>query len=279
MAALALDVYTSPLRDLPGGGSFSPTTATLVMGPTEAVLIDTGYAREDVDEIAARVTRHGKALSAICITHAHPDHYLGLGALLKRFPDAKPVAAPPVADAIRRGLEAARTTWRARFEGLALDNTIVPEPLDGSRLTVDGEVLHVMTIGQGDIPDNTVVHVPCIDAVVAGDVVYNGVHPFLGASGPDEWPQWIASIDAIAALSPRRVVAGHKRPELPDDDLVASLGATRSYIAEFIQAVDQADSARDVISRMLDLYPDHANPSALISAAKAAINRRTSTHA
>ena len=43
MTDLQLDVYTSPMRDLSNGGQFSPTTATLVLGPTEAVLVDTGY--------------------------------------------------------------------------------------------------------------------------------------------------------------------------------------------------------------------------------------------
>lgn len=37
MSTLTLDVYTSPQRELPGGVPFSPTTATLVLEPTETV--------------------------------------------------------------------------------------------------------------------------------------------------------------------------------------------------------------------------------------------------
>ena len=52
MTDLRLDVYTSPMRDLSNGGQFSPTTATLVLGPTEAVLVDTQYTESDVAELA-----------------------------------------------------------------------------------------------------------------------------------------------------------------------------------------------------------------------------------
>lgn len=40
MTELTLDVYTSPMRDISTGGQFSPTTSTLLTGPTEAVLVD-----------------------------------------------------------------------------------------------------------------------------------------------------------------------------------------------------------------------------------------------
>ncbi|MDV6279181.1 MBL fold metallo-hydrolase [Rhodococcus jostii] len=279
MPILSLDVYTSPQRELPAGGSFSPTTATLVLGPTEAVLIDTGYTLDDVREIASRLERSARSLTTIYITHAHPDHYLGLEWLLTHFPQARAVAVPAVAEKIAQDLELTRTRWAAMFGGLALENSAVPEPLDGTALRVDGEELRILTIGQGDIPHNTVVHIPAIEAVIAGDIVYNGINPFLAASGPKEWPQWIASVDEVAALSPRIVVAGHKRPELPDDDPAASLGGTRAFINAFIDAVDHKETARDVVRHLQSLFPEYGNPSALIGSAAAAFKRKTNTHA
>ena len=52
MTELTLDVYTSPMRDISTGGQFSPTTSTLLTGPTEAVLVDTQYMEGDVAELA-----------------------------------------------------------------------------------------------------------------------------------------------------------------------------------------------------------------------------------
>jgi glyoxylase-like metal-dependent hydrolase (beta-lactamase superfamily II) len=273
MSGLRLDVYTSPLRDLENGGQFSPTTSTLVFGPTESVLIDTQYTSDDVDEVIRRIEATGTDLTTIYVTHAHADHYFGLERLLERFPHADAVAAPVVAADIAARDEANRASWADMFKGHALDNTVIPEPLDGTILGVDDDVLRTVVVGQADIPNNTVVHIPSLAAVVAGDVIYNGINPFLAASDPDGWRGWLESIAKVAELDPRIVVAGHKRPELPDDDIPASVGATRSYIRDFLTEVELASDSRDLVARMQRRYPDHGNPSALILSAVTALRR------
>ena len=56
-------------------------------------------------------------------------------------------------------------------------------------------------------------HVPDMGLLVAGDVVYNGVHLYLtesdGIAGIDEW---LAALDTAEALRPATVIAGHKDP-------------------------------------------------------------------
>ena len=260
MSDLRLDVYTSPLRDLPNGGQFSPTTSTLVFGPTEAALVDTQYMADDVDEVIRRIDATGTTLTAIYVTHAHADHYFGLQRLLERFPQARAVAAPVVAAEIAAGNDTIRADWADMFSGAALDNTAIPEPLDGDTITVDGEELRAIVVGQADIPNNTVLHIPSIAAVVAGDVVYNGINPFLAVSDPDGWHSWLESLAKVAELHPRIVVAGHKRPELPDDDIAASVGATSAYLRDFLTEVEAASGSRDLVARMQRRYPDHGNP-------------------
>ena len=131
MSDLRLDVYTSPPRDLDNGGQFSPTTSTLVYGPTESVLVDTQYMADDVDEVIRRIEATRTTLTAIYVTHAHADHYFGLERLLERFPTARAVAAAVVADEIAAGNDTIRADWSTMFSGAALDNTAIPEPLDG----------------------------------------------------------------------------------------------------------------------------------------------------
>ena len=154
MTDLRLDVYTGPMRDLSNGGQFSPTTATLVLGPTEAVLVDTQYMEADVAELARRITMSGRTLTAIYVTHAHADHYFGLERLLDQFPHARPLALPAVVAGIAAGNETARSEWAERFGGEALDNTAVPEPLDGDTITVDGQPLAPSTSGKPTFPNN-----------------------------------------------------------------------------------------------------------------------------
>ncbi|WP_369227908.1 MBL fold metallo-hydrolase [Streptomyces sp. R39] len=275
MTDLTLDVYTGPLRELPNGGEFSPTTSTIISGPTEAVLVDTQYMESDVAELIRRIEASGRTLTTIYITHAHADHYFGLERLLERFPQARAVALPSVATAIKAGNEDERKHWRLFFGGAALDNTVIPEPLDGDTILIDGQELKAMEVGLADIAPATILWVPSISAVVAGDAIYNGVNVFLAASGPEEWPRWIESVDKIAALNPRTVIAGHKRPDLPDDDLTATIEHTRAYIRRFIEELENSSNSRDLVARMQRHYPDHANPSALVLSAITASKHKT----
>ena len=103
---LQLQVVVSPSVDVAIGGTFSPTTATIITGPSEAVLVDTLYTPDDVERLGTAIEATGKRLTTIYITHAHFDHYVGLGALLERFPQARGVALAPVAQLARENLEA-----------------------------------------------------------------------------------------------------------------------------------------------------------------------------
>jgi glyoxylase-like metal-dependent hydrolase (beta-lactamase superfamily II) len=272
--SLRLEVFTARQRELDNGGSFSPTTSTLIAGSTESVLVDTQYMADDVDAVIDQVVASGTTLTAVYVTHAHADHYFGLERILERFPHARPLAAPVVAADIAAGNEATRARWAEMFSGTALDNTVVPLPLDGDTLTIDGEELRAIVVGQADIPNNTVLHVPSIGAVVAGDVIYNGINPFLAESDDAGWQGWLESVANVAELSPRLVVAGHKRPELPDDDPAASVEFTRDYISAFIAELDAASGSRDLVARMQARFPDLGNPSALILSAVNAFKRR-----
>ena len=132
MTDLQLDVYTSPMRDLSNGGQFSPTTATLVLGPTEAVLVDTQYMESDVAELARRIATSGRTLTAIYVTHAHADHYFGLERLLDQFPQARPLALPAVAADIAAGNETARSSGPS---GSAATRSTTPSSRNHSRAT------------------------------------------------------------------------------------------------------------------------------------------------
>jgi glyoxylase-like metal-dependent hydrolase (beta-lactamase superfamily II) len=271
---LDLHVIVGPAVDVAIGGTFSPTTATILTGPTEAVLVDTLFTPEDVERLAKAIDATGKTLTTIYITHAHFDHYFGLGALLERFPGVRGVALPAVAEVVRATHEAGRALAEHWLPGKTVNPSVLPEALDGETISLDGHELRAIEVGQGDIAHSTVLHVPCIDAVVAGDVVYNGVHQMLGVSGPDDWRRWIESVGKIAALNPKVVIAGHKRTDLPDDDIPAIVDGTRDYISAFIEELADADDAQTLIARMTQRFPDRINPATLQFSAAAAMERK-----
>jgi hypothetical protein len=80
--------------------------------------------------------------------------------------------------------------------------------------------------------------------------------------------EWIAALDKIDALKSSAVVAGHKIPS--NDDSPKNVEETRRYIRDFIRSNDATTTARELYDKMLELYPDRANPGALWSSAAAA---------
>jgi glyoxylase-like metal-dependent hydrolase (beta-lactamase superfamily II) len=100
--------------------------------------------------------------------------------------------------------------WKASFPGELPRTPVLPEPLTDAQFELEGQMLRAVSVGQGDTEHSTVLHVPSAAAVVGGDVVYNGVHMMTAETDEQSRGAWIASLDAVAALNPSTVVAGHK---------------------------------------------------------------------
>ena len=278
MSALRLQVYTSPTRAIRGAGerTFSPVTSTLITGERDAVLVDAGFIREDVDALGDMIAAAGKRLTTIFVTHGHSDHYFGGGRLAERFPGVRMVAAPGVVEYVRAHRDADVQLLEAMFGDTFTPPTLLPEPLDSDLIDLEGHELRVIDVGQGDIAPSTVLHVPELGAVMVGDIAYHGIHQMLGMSGPADWDAWIRSVDTIERLKPRTVVVGHKKPELSDDDVPAILEGTRDYIRDFAEAAARASSARDIVGAMTARYPDRGNLTTLLFSAGAAARAKAS---
>jgi glyoxylase-like metal-dependent hydrolase (beta-lactamase superfamily II) len=140
--------------------------------------------------------------------------------------------------------------------------------LDGDTIELEGNRLVAIKVGHTDTDDSTCLHVPAIDLIVAGDAVYNGIHPFLIESNRRTRLEWIAALDKLEALKPKFVVAGHKIPT--NDDNPRCIAETRQYIKDFIRLNDQTGTPRELYDRMLALYPNLVNPGSLWSSAQSA---------
>ncbi|MCX2749829.1 MBL fold metallo-hydrolase [Arthrobacter sp. MI7-26] len=267
-----------PAREFPGipTGKFSPCTATLLTGPTEAVLIDALYLKDDVRELGDLIERTGKKLTTIYLTHAHADHYLGFGPLLERFPEARAVALPHVVEGIKDTMEEQREQWGLLFGDACVSAGPVPDPLDGHTLHVDGYPVEIIEVKQADIHPTSIVHVPAIGVVVAGDSIYNEIHPMLGLSTPAEWQDWLETVDLVESLNPRMVVSGHRRPDGDDYAVDDMISTTRAYIKDFAAAYQDAKDAEELVRVMVAKYPRHGNLWTLQFSAQSAITLRDS---
>jgi glyoxylase-like metal-dependent hydrolase (beta-lactamase superfamily II) len=245
-------------------------SATLIYGERDAVLVDTFLTVEQCNGLADAIVASEKALKAIYVTHAHGDHFFGLKILQDRFPNVQALAIPEVVARMKLQItpDKLNSRWRKLFPNQIPDVISIADPLEGNEIDLEGNKLVVVRVGHTDTDDTTCLHVPSIGLVVAGDAVYNGIHPFLVESNRQTRLEWIAALDKIDALKPSAVVAGHKIPS--NDDSPQNVEETRQYIRDFIRLNDATKTARELYDKMLELYPARANPGSLWSSAVAA---------
>jgi len=268
-------VFTGRWSSMHIGGTFPPTTATLLTGPTEAILVDAAFLTDDVSALGDLIADTGKKLTTIYITHGHADHFFGIASLLQRFPHARAFALPSVLDYIGDTVAEQTGQWNAMFGDRVVKCEVLPEVLETSTLSVDGVAADVIEVEQADITPSSIVHVPTTGVVVAGDAVYNEIHPMLGLSTPEQWRKWIGTVDLVERLNPTMIVAGHKRPDSDDRAVQAMLSTTRAYIEDFAVSCENASSADELIAAMIDKYPGHGNRWTLEFSASQALSNRT----
>jgi glyoxylase-like metal-dependent hydrolase (beta-lactamase superfamily II) len=268
-APLTWDVYVTELEptasdDPPPGANewlWSPTSATLISGERDAVLVE-ALLTHQAGDLADWVAAHGKNLTTVYITHGHGDHWFGLSVILERFPEARGFALPTVIEQMRQGsTPELLATWNSLFPGEIPDDLVLAEPLSGHTIDLEGHDLAAVELGHTDTDGTTCLHVPDIGLVVAGDAVYNDVHQYLRESSPEGRREWIAALDTIESLHPRAVIAGHQRAGRHDGPEI--IEETREYIRDFDRVVETAETARQLYDQMLDLYPERVNPGML----------------
>ena len=255
---------------LPDGSTrmWSPISSTLIMGRHHAALIDPPLTTTQAADVGDWIAASGRQLTQIYITHGHGDHWFGAIPLVQRFPGVTVRATEGTAKLMKaqNDPQFRADFWDRVFPGQLpageLDVTVVDE----RGLELDGVALVPVEVGHTDTDNTTMLHVPEMGLLVAGDVVYNGVHLYLtesgGVTGIDAW---LAALDTAETLNAATVIAGHKEPGANDDP--SQIQATRRYLTDARRLLESSTGAEEFYNAMLALHPHRLNPGALWGAA------------
>jgi glyoxylase-like metal-dependent hydrolase (beta-lactamase superfamily II) len=256
---LAYDVFVNdpPPQDgfLPNGEPkrFSPMASTLIYGREDAVLTNPGMTEDQARVLGDWVASKRRNVTDIFITHGHGDHFFAAGLLAERF-GARVVATASVIAQMQGSVAARPLLWDKLYRG------IPPSPptavtIPGDRFTLEGHDLVMVDVGDADADDNSVLNVPDLALVVAGDVIYNGVHMYLGQSATVGFGPWREAIDKVEALGPRRIVCGHKNKDL--DDARRTIEQTRQYLNDADDLLRTENTALGYFNAKIERYPDY----------------------
>ncbi|ROQ93782.1 glyoxylase-like metal-dependent hydrolase (beta-lactamase superfamily II) [Streptomyces sp. 2132.2] len=236
------------------GRTFQPISTTLVHGERDAVLIDPPFTTDQIEEVAAWVAGRGRNIIAIIATHGHGDHWFGDNEFAERF--GAPVVATAGAIAVMHGNVAARPfAWDKLWPGQIPDAPVTAVTVPDNTLTLEGHDLHLVEVGHTDTEQTSVLHVPDLGLVAAGDALYNGAHMYIGESAGGGLDAWRAAISTVEALAPRHIVAGHKNKDL-DDDATRVIAGTRQYLDSAETALKKCSTATEFFHTMVARHPD-----------------------
>jgi glyoxylase-like metal-dependent hydrolase (beta-lactamase superfamily II) len=258
------DNWFLPNGDPKGG---SPVSSTLIYGSKDAVLTDPGFTADQAQALGDWVAAKGRSLTDIIITHGHGDHWFAAGLLAERF-GARVVATGGSIAQMDVNIAARPFLWDKVYPGIP-PSPITAVTVPDNRLTLEGHDLVIVEVGHSDTDDTSVLHVPDLDLVVAGDVIYNGAHQYIGESvNVDGLDAWREAIDKVEALGAKHIVAGHQNHQF-DDDAERTIAETRQYLDDADELLRSESNAVDFFNAMVERYPNHLARTVLWAGASA----------
>jgi glyoxylase-like metal-dependent hydrolase (beta-lactamase superfamily II) len=243
---------------------FSPQASTLIYGNKDAVLTDPGMTADQARVLGDWVAGHGRNLTHIFVTHGHGDHWFGAGPLVQRF-GARVVASAGTIAQMHTAVATRPLLWDKVYPGIP-PSPVTAVTVANNRFELEGHELVIVEVGHSDSDDTSVLHVPDLDLVVAGDVIYNGVHMYLGQAVGGLAP-WRDAIDKVEALGARHIVAGHQNKEL-DDDAERTITETRQYLDDADELLRTESTAVDFFNAKIERYPAHLGRTVLWAGAR-----------
>ncbi|MGG0811651.1 MBL fold metallo-hydrolase [Paenibacillus alvei] len=245
----------------PGENGLFPVSSSLIEGPKEVLLVDAQFEKSNAEKLVKMIHDTGKKLSTVYISHQDPDFYFGLSAIRKAFPDVKIVATPATVEGIKATIKLKNDFWGPILKENAPTELIVPDVLDGDKLTVDGETVQVVGLNGSD-PSHTVLWVPSKKTILGGVPIYENLHVWMADNQtPESRVHWREILNQILDLKPERVIPGHYLGKSSEN--TSSVTFTRDYIAKFEEAAKQSKNSAELIAAMKKAYPNFKNTSDL----------------
>ena len=229
--------------------------SVIVTGKTDAVLLDAQWTLSNSHRVIAEILETGKYLKTIYITHAHPDHYFGLGTIAEAFPEARVVAIPSVARTINSQFFGKVEHWEQVIGPINVPRkTAKIEPLAENHFELEGNRIEIIPEVMGDMKYNTAVWIPSIKTLYGSDVLFNQAHPFTCEVTAEERKQWVADIERLEKLGAEVIIPGHQKPGMPFDS--SSLSFTKDYVIATDEELAQTNDVAGFYYAMVKRFPD-----------------------
>ena len=216
----------------------------IVIGDDAVMVIDT----QATPVMAQDVIRHirtvtDKPIKYVVLSHYHAVRVLGAAG----YAPQHVIASRDTYDLIVERGEADMKSEIERFPRLfraveSVPGLTWPTVVFEKRMTLWLGKLEVelLQLGRGHTKGDTVVWLPQEKILFSGDLVEYGATPYTGDAYLSDWP---TTLDAVAALQPRKLVPGRGATLQTPADVKAGLDGTRAFIVDMFASVRKGVAA------------------------------------
>lgn len=222
------------------------------------LLVD--YASALLDQIVDEA--QASDITAVFISHPHPDHYNGAPLFSRRTKAAfysTRATAKIIARRAPRDLQALKAQYKRRLPHTFL----IPSEVFKDRLEIKWKkaALQLIDMGPAESQTGLIGFIPHLNILLAGDLVYNRVHLKFYDGSAQAWRQ---ALVRLKSMKIKRVYPGHGAAAGPE--IIPHL---IRYIDHFQLAIDyfgrgkealDAEDRRRIVGAMCDKYPDYLAP-------------------
>ena len=216
----------------------------IVVGDDAVMVIDTQATPVMAQDVIRRIREvTDKPIRYVLLSHYHAVRVLGAAA----YGASHVIASQDTHDLIvERGAQDMKSEIE-RFPRLFRAVESVPG-LTWPNLVFKGEMtlwmgkleVRILQLGRGHTKGDTVVWLPSEKILFSGDLVEYGATPYAGDAYYEDWP---ATLDAIAALRPEKLVPGRGASLTTPQQVQAGLAGTRGFVSELYAAVKAGAAA------------------------------------
>jgi glyoxylase-like metal-dependent hydrolase (beta-lactamase superfamily II) len=228
----------------------------IVIGDDAVMVIDTQATPVMAQDVIRRIrTVTDKPIRYVVLSHYHAVRVLGAAG----YKPEHVIASRDTYDLIVERGEADMKSEIARFPRLfraveSVPGLTWPTIVFEKRMTLMlGKLrVEIMQVGRGHTKGDTVVWLPDDRVLFSGDLVEFDATPYTGDAYLQDWP---ATLDAIAALGPEKLVPGRGAALLNPAEVKAGLDGTRAFVTEMFAAVrDGARAGKDLRTVYRETY-------------------------
>lgn len=209
---------------------FLANATHIIEGPNELVLVDGQFIVPFAMQYRGYADALGKPINRVYLSHAHVDHFFGLGAA---FADVDIYALPETIKFLEEQGEALRAARAAEYGPFVADKVVIPNKTAAAGTEViDGVTYELVVNTDAETDFQLAIKLPELGVYITQDLLYSGGHMYI----TEHLDHWISILQDLHASEYETFLPGHGAP------------ADKAEVAENIKYLETAKQALTEVS-------------------------------